>query len=84
MRTIRDLMVKVSPLAIRPSRSRGTIAKSTIVTMVSRTDTSGRTPRLAIGWRACDERLVTVAEANALRVGGCRRFDRLPLRRSKR
>jgi hypothetical protein len=73
MRTIRDLMVRVSPVAIRPARSRGTIAKSTLV---SRTDTSGRTLRLDIGWRACDERLVTVAEANALRVGGRRRFDR--------
>ena len=39
-------------------------------TMVLSTDTSGRPPRVDMGWPACDERLVTVAEANAYRVGG--------------
>jgi hypothetical protein len=38
--------------------------------MVLRTDTSGRTPWVDMGWPACDERLVTVAKANAHRVGG--------------
>jgi hypothetical protein len=32
-------------------------------TMVLRTDTSGRTLRVDMGWPACDERLVTVAKA---------------------
>jgi hypothetical protein len=45
---------------------KGTIMKST---MVLSTDTSGRTLRVDIGWPARDERLVTVAEANAHRVG---------------
>ena len=45
---------------------KGTIVKST---MVLSTDTSGRTLRVDIGWPARDERLVTVAEANAHRVG---------------
>ena len=81
MRTIRDLMVRVSPVAMRPSRRRGMANEST---MVLRTDSSGRTLWVDIGWRACDERLVTVTEANALRVGGCRRFDRLAVSRSKR
>ncbi|OBA82643.1 hypothetical protein A9W99_11050 [Mycobacterium sp. 1164966.3] len=78
MRNIRDLMVRVSPVAIRPPRRK---VKST---MIPRTDTSGRTLWVDIGWQACDERLITVAEVNALRVRGCRRFDRLPLSRSKR
>ncbi|OBF92118.1 hypothetical protein A5791_14075 [Mycobacterium sp. 852002-51163_SCH5372311] len=81
MRTIRDLMVRVSPVAIRPPRRRGTINKSTLVLS---TDASGRTLWVDIGWQACDERLVTIAEANALRIGACRRFDRLALIRSKR
>ena len=34
-------------------------------TMVLGTDTSGRTLWVDIGWPACDERLVTVAEATA-------------------
>jgi hypothetical protein len=34
------------------------------------TDTSGRTLWVDIGRLACDERLVTVAEANAHTVGG--------------
>jgi hypothetical protein len=39
---------------------KATIMKST---MVLSTDTSGRTLRVDMGWPACDERLVTVAEA---------------------
>jgi hypothetical protein len=46
---------------------KGTIMKAT---MVLSTDTSGRTLRADMGWPARDERLVTVAEANAHRVGG--------------
>jgi hypothetical protein len=46
---------------------KGTIMKST---MVMSADTSGRTLWVDMGWPACDERLVTVAEANAHRVGG--------------
>jgi hypothetical protein len=34
-------------------------------TMVLGTDTSGRTLWVDMGWPACDERLVTVAEATA-------------------
>jgi hypothetical protein len=41
-------------------RKKGTIMNST---MVLGTDTSGRTRWVDIGWPACDERLVTVAEA---------------------
>jgi hypothetical protein len=63
MRTIRDLVVKVSPVTIRPSRRRETITRSTLVL---RTDTLGRTMWVDIGWQACDERLVSVAEAKAL------------------
>ena len=40
-------------------RKKGTIMNST---KVLSTDTSGRTPRVDIGWPARDERLVTVAE----------------------
>jgi hypothetical protein len=39
-------------------------------TMVLSMDASGRTLWVDMGWPACDERLVTVAEANAHRVGG--------------
>ena len=39
---------------------KGTTMKST---MVLSTDISGRTLRVDMGWPACDERLVTVAEA---------------------
>ena len=38
--------------------------KSTLVT----SDTSGRPIWADIGWPACDERLVTFTEANALRI----------------
>jgi hypothetical protein len=38
-------------------------------TMVVDTDTAGRTLWADLGWPACDERLVTVAEAIARRVG---------------
>jgi hypothetical protein len=51
----------------------GTIMNST---MVVGTDTLGRTLWVDMGWPACDERLVAVAEANALRVGGA--TTRLP------
>jgi hypothetical protein len=44
-----------------------TIMKST---MVLSADTLGRTLWVDMGWPACDERLVTVPEANAHRVGG--------------
>jgi len=46
--------------------------KATIMnsTMVLSADTSGRTLRVDMGWPARDERLVTVAEANAHRVVG--------------
>ena len=46
---------------------KATIMKST---MALSTDTSGRALWVDIGWPARDERLVTVAEANAHRVGG--------------
>ena len=46
---------------------KGTIMNST---MLLSTDTLGRTLRVDMGSPACNERLVTVAEANALRVGG--------------
>jgi hypothetical protein len=46
---------------------KGTIMKST---MVVSTDTSGRALWVDIGWPGRDERLVTVTEANAHRVGG--------------
>ena len=46
---------------------KGTIMKAA---MVLSTDTSGRTLRADMGWPARDERLVTVAEANAHRVVG--------------
>jgi hypothetical protein len=46
---------------------KGTIMNSTVVLS---TDTSGRTLGVDVGWPACDERLVTVAEANAHGVGG--------------
>lgn len=39
-------------------------------TMVLSADTSDRTLWVDMGWPACDERLVTVAEASAHRVGG--------------
>ena len=45
---------------------KGTIMNST---MVLRPDTSGRTRYVEMGWPARDERLVTIAEANAHRVG---------------
>jgi hypothetical protein len=81
MQTIRDLMVRVSPAAIRPSRRSRTIVKSTLVL---RTDASGHSLWVDVGWQACDERLVTGAEAEALRVGGGRRLaDRLALSRRK-
>ena len=50
-------------------RKKGTIMNST---MVLSTDTSGRTPRVDIGWPACDERLVSVAEATAADRGTAR------------
>jgi hypothetical protein len=46
---------------------KGTIMNSTLVL---RTDASRRTLWVGVGWPACDERLVTVAEAHAHRVGG--------------
>jgi hypothetical protein len=46
---------------------KGMIMKST---MVLSTHTSDRTVGVDSGWPVCDERLVTVAEANAHRVGG--------------
>ena len=39
-------------------------------TMVLSVDTSDRRLWVDTGWPACDERLVTVAEAIAYRVGG--------------
>ena len=39
-------------------------------TMLLSTDTSGHTLWADVGWPACDERLVTGAETNALRVSG--------------
>ena len=51
----------------------GTIMNSTIVLS---TDTSGRTPWVDMGWPACDERLVTVAEVKAPSVGAA--TTRLP------
>ena len=42
----------------------------------ARTGALGRTLWVDMGWLACDERLVNVAEANALRVGGA--TTRLP------
>lgn len=38
--------------------------------MVLSTDTSGCTQWVDMRWQACDERLVTVAEAEAFRAGG--------------
>jgi hypothetical protein len=38
-------------------------------TMVLSTNNSGRTLWVDMGWPACDERFVTVAETNADRVG---------------
>jgi hypothetical protein len=46
---------------------KGTIMNSTMVLSM---DASGRTLWVDMGWPACDERLVTVAEANAHGVGG--------------
>ena len=46
---------------------KGTIMNST---MVLRTGTPRRTLWVDVGWPACDERLVTVAEADAHRVSG--------------
>jgi hypothetical protein len=45
-------------------------------TMLLSTDTLGHTQWVDVGWPACDERLVTVAETNALRVSGA--TTRLP------
>jgi hypothetical protein len=45
----------------------GTIMNAT---MVLSTDILGRTLWVDVGWPACDEGLGTVAEVNALRVGG--------------
>lgn len=70
MRTIRDLVLRVSPVAIRPGRRRETITRSTLVL---RTDSSGRAMWVDIGWQACDERLVSLAEAKTLGAGGRRR-----------
>jgi len=39
-------------------------------TMVLRTGTSRRTLWVDVGWPACEERLATVAEADAHRVSG--------------
>jgi hypothetical protein len=49
-----------------------TVAQKTTMKsmMVLRTDTSDRRLWVDMGWPACDERLVTVAEAIAHRVGG--------------
>ena len=60
---------------------KGTIMKST---MVLSTDTSGRTLRVDMGWPARDERLVTVAEANAHRVGGAIPVARRAVSRRKK
>lgn len=57
---------RVSPVARRPLRRRETNVNSTTVLGM---DTLGRTLWVDMGWPACDERLVTVAGANALRVG---------------
>jgi hypothetical protein len=45
---------------------KGTLMNSTTVVG---TDTTGRTLWVEMGWPGCDERLVTVAEANTHRVG---------------
>ena len=45
-------------------------------TMLLSTDTLGHTLWVDERWPACDERLVTVAETNALRVSGA--TTRLP------
>jgi hypothetical protein len=61
---------------------KATIMKST---MVLSTDTSGRTLRVDMGWPACDERLVNIAEADAHRVGGATsQFARRAVRRRKK
>ena len=38
--------------------------------MVLTSDSFGRLVWVDMGWPACDERLVTVSEANARRIGG--------------
>jgi hypothetical protein len=53
-------------------------------TMVLSTGTSGRTLRVDMGWPARDERLVTVAEANAHRVGGAIPVARRAVSRRKK
>ena len=52
---------------------KGTTMKST---MVLSTDISRRTPRVDMGWPACDERLVTSAEAKWALSRRC--HDQLP------
>jgi len=63
----RDLVLKVVAGGQATVAQKGTIMKSTMVLSV---DTSDRRLWVDTGWPACDERLVTVAEAIAYRVGG--------------
>lgn len=46
------------------------LTSTTKSTMVLRTDTSGRARWVDMGWPACDERLITVAETLSHRFGG--------------
>ena len=57
---------RVSPGSETTKAKKGTLMNST---MVLRTGTSRRTLWVDVGWPACEERLVTVAEADAHRVG---------------
>ena len=57
---------RVSPGSETTKAKKGTLMNSTTVVG---TDTTGRTLWVNIGWPACDERLVTVAETNTHRVG---------------
>jgi len=72
--------VEILPNSLPPKRTgvahsettvarKGTIMNSTMV-LVLTTDTLGRALLVDVGWPARDERLVTVAEANAFRIGG--------------
>ena len=67
MWTSRDLVLRVVAGGETTVAQKGTIMK---YTMVLSADTSDRTLWVDMGWPACDERLVTVAEASAHRVGG--------------
>ena len=57
---------RVSPGGEATEAQKGTLMNST---MVEGTDTAGRRLWADLGWPACNERLVTVVEAIARRVG---------------